>query len=438
MSTVPRSQLARSSVVGSTAVKIGLGKLKTKAKRPFLSHENSEAADQEQLNSEAELLFKAITQLRGTAVKLAQFLGMETELLPERVRKELAKSYHQVPPLNRVLVGKVIENEFGSRPDKLFKCFDPEAIAAASLGQVHQAELDNGTSVAVKIQYPGIHQTIESDFKLLRKIAPQGINLLPKSTRPTKEVLDNAITEVESRLQEETNYLLEAENTQWFANNLQIDGIQVPCVYENYCSNRVITTELLTGVHIDQWLETKPSQAVRNQAAQRLQSLFRNSIIKHGRIHADPNPGNYLFKPDGRVGLIDFGCIKTFSNQFVEHLPSLLASICNGDIDHTLKTYESIGMVISTDLNSDMRDSLAEFTHWIAHPFMTESFDFKENNTYTNQAHELMQRLNSMPTVEKIQEDLIFFERTSYGLFKIFERLEATVDLRTGWNLPAL
>jgi len=438
MSDLPSSQLARSTVVGSTAVKIGLGKLKTKAKRPFLSAADNKAADEDLLDSEADLLFTAITQLRGTAVKLAQFLSMEADLLPERVRNELSKSYHQVPPLNRVLVSKVIEKELGARPEALFKSFDPIAMAAASLGQVHRAELHDGTAVAVKVQYPGIHTTIESDLKLLRKIAPQGMKFLPKHARPPKDVLDHAITEIEARLKEETDYQLEAKNTQWFSENLKIDGIRLPRVFNQFCSDRVITTELLEGLHLEEWLATNPSQSVRNDTAQRLHSLLRETTTVLGRMHADPNPGNYLFNDDGTIGVIDFGCVKDFSDQFVEHLPNLLASICEGDLEHTLKTYDDIGMEFALINDPEIREAMTKFVEWIAHPFMTETFDFKENNDYTAKAHELMQDLSKMPTVEKIQEDFIFFERTSYGLFKLFEQLEATVDLRKGWGLPTL
>ena len=438
MSNLPRTQLARSSVVGSTAVKIGLNKLKTKAKRPFLSDEKSTQVLEQQLDAEAEILFSAISKLRGTAIKLAQFLGMESELLPERVRKELAKSYHQVPPLNRVLVAKVIEQELGERPEILFKSFDHTAMAAASLGQVHRAELHDGTVVAVKVQYPGIHLTIESDLKLIQKLAPSGMKFLPKHAQPTKDVLDNAINEVGARLKEETDYRLEASNTQWFKENLNIDGVFVPKVFNEYCSDRVITTELLSGLHLDDWLANKPSQNERNNAAQRLQSVFRESTINLGRMHADPNPGNYLFQADGAVGLIDFGCVKTFSRQFVENLPPLLQGLCNGDIEQTLNDYKAIGMQLSDKPQVEYEAAFAEFLAWLALPFSTEYFDFKENSDYTNQAHEMMHRLTDMPSYEKIQEDFIFFERNSYGLFKLFERLEASVKMREGWGLSPL
>ena len=236
MSELPSSQIARVGVVGSTAMKLGVGKLKNKAKRPFLSEQRKQDAKHTQHDKDAEVLFKAITKLRGTAVKIAQMLGMETDLLPQSVAQELSKSYHQVPPLNRVLVHKVITKEFGKAADQIFEKFDPVAMAAASLGQVHHAEVDNGRSVAVKVQYPGIHVSIESDLKLLRKLAGGIIRLLPKHRQPNKDVVEKSIDEIGLRLMEETNYQHEADNTRWFKQKLIIDGIDVPEVFDRYLS----------------------------------------------------------------------------------------------------------------------------------------------------------------------------------------------------------
>jgi len=438
MSNIPRTQLARSGVVGSTAVKIGFGKLKNKAKRPFLNNEKQSALESELHNEEAEILFSAVTQLRGTAIKLAQALGMETELLPERVREELAKSYHQVPPLNRVLVSKVIQQELGERPAKLFQSFNAEAIAAASLGQVHSAMHEDGTPLAVKVQYPGIHTTIESDMKLLRKLAPGALKLLPKHIRPTKEILDKSISEVEARLREETDYKLEAKNTRWFGEKLKTEGVVVPKVMDDYCSDRVITTELLDGLHLDDWLEQNPSQSVRNLAAQRIHDQFVESVLSLRSVHADPNPGNYLFQADGTIGLIDFGCVKRFSDKFVDNLPGLLASFCEGDLQKILNQYEAIGMEITVADDFDLEAVLSAFRDWLSEPFLSEVYDFKANADYTCRGSDLMKTLSDMPTLEKIQEDFIFFERTVYGLFKVFERMGATVDMRSGWGLPDL
>jgi len=126
----------------------------------------------------------------------------------------------------------------------------------------------------------------------------------------------------------------------------------------------------------------------------------------------------------------------------VDNLPPLLRSMCEGDIDETLAEYRAIGMELDMEqdmsLDPDQEAALKEFLAWIALPFATETFDFKEHSDYTNKAHEFMHQATEMPVVKKIQEDFIFFERTSYGLFKLFERLEACVNMRDGWDLGEL
>lgn len=434
MTKIPSTQLARAGVVGSTAVKMGMGKLKAKAKRPFLSS-TAQAHDKLQReDAEAELLFKAITQLRGTAVKLAQMLGMESEVLPERVRQELSKSYHQIPPLNRVLVRKVVQQELGKVPEKLFKSFDSSAMAAASLGQVHRAVTNDDEPIAVKVQYPGIHVTIDSDMQLLGTLVSGGTKLIKKDLRPNEEIVKQSLSEIAERLREETDYINEADNTRWFNEHLKMEGVETPAVFDEYSSQRVITTELMAGMHLDEWLATHPSQAQRDRAAQHIYNVYFHSATQLKRLHADPNPGNYLFKENGDIVLIDFGCVKTLSDNFVAHIPSLLHAFYEGNYEKIVGAYSDMGMKITTNSKDDYDTVLRPFGEWISLPFQGEFFDFKENTDYTVKGRNLIQEMAHMPSFETVEEDFIFFDRTIYGLFKIFEQLEAKVACLDPWK----
>lgn len=434
MSKLPSTQLARAGVVGSTAMKLGVGKIKTKVKRPFLSESASQRSEEQREDQEAELLFKAITQLRGTAVKLAQMLGMETEVLPERVRQELSKSYHQVPPLNRVLVRKVIQDELGSTPEDLFKEFDSTALAAASLGQVHRALTWENLDVAVKVQYPGIHVTIDSDMKLLGTLVGGGSKFLSKERRPNEEILRKSLSEIAARLREETDYINEAENTRWFNTKLDIQGVETPAVLDEFCSKRVIVTEYMSGVHLDEWLRTNPTQEERNRAAQHIYDVFFQSAINLKRVHADPNPGNYLFKDNGDIALIDYGCVKVLGERFVRHIPTLLYAFYKGEYEEILNAYEQLGMKIRRDAQEDFDKVLRPFGEWLSLPFQRETFDFKTNNRYTVNGRNLIHEMAHLGSFESVEEDFIFFDRTIYGLFKIFEQLEAEVNFVDHWK----
>ena len=419
-SKVPQSKLARSSIAGATAIKVGVSHLSHRIKRPFLSQEEQKKSKEILDDKNAQLLFKALTQLRGTALKLAQMIGMDQGILPESYRKELEKSFHQVPPLNRVLVRKVMLNELGETPDKIFKNFESEAFAAASLGQVHKAILNDETNVAVKVQYPGIKNAIENDMSMIRGIAHGMSN--------TKIILQS-LDEIKARLMEEVDYRIEAKNTLWFKENVKTEGISIPHVYLEQSSQRVLTTEFISGLHLDDWLATKPSQNVINIAAQRLYNFFDDSTYTLRKLHADPNPGNYLFHQNGDITIIDFGCVRELSKQFIDVFPRLLSAYLNDDPVALFKAYDDIGMTQHQTNDNYYKKILRPFGQWVTLPFKSDYFDFSKHADYTQRGQDLMRNLHDNVAVDRIAEELIFHNRTIYGLYQIFEKMGATVSL---------
>lgn len=424
---IPEGKLLRSGVAGLAVARVGIGELKHKVKRPFLSHEKREE-DKALLNDKnAKILFNALSQLRGTALKLAQMVGMEQGLLPESYTKELKKSFHQVPPLNKVLVRKVFINQFNQSPEKLFAQFESKAFAAASLGQVHKATLkgEKKTEVAVKVQYPGINVSIKSDLAIIRGVA-RGM--------PNTHLILQSLDEVEARLMEEVDYEIEAKNTLWFQQQTNPDGIFIPKVYNELSSQRILTTELIKGAHLDDWLATSPTQTQRNETAQRLYEFFIHSSRKLQCLHADPNPGNYLFYQDGTITVIDFGCIKHLSDTFTDVFPRLLIAYMDDDPDALFLAYKAIGMIFETDdKNALYQEVLRPFGQWITLPFKTDSFDFKKNADYTQRGKKVMRHLHDFINVDNVAVEFIFHNRTLYGLLQIFEHMGATVRLRHHW-----
>jgi predicted unusual protein kinase regulating ubiquinone biosynthesis (AarF/ABC1/UbiB family) len=421
---VPEGKLARAKVAGTAAVKLGIGQLGHRVKRPFLSETDRKEARAALDDKNASLLFDALSQLRGTALKAAQMLSLEVELLPEAYRRELEKSCHQVPPLNRVLVRKALVEEFGQPPEALFARFDAEAFAAASLGQVHAATLHDGTPVAVKIQYPGIHVAIDSDMALIRQFA-RGL--------PNSRVVLQSLAEIHARLREEVDYRQEADNTLWFKRHLLLDGVEVPAPVPDRCGIRVLTTRLAGGLHLDAWLATNPDQSARDRAGQRLYDVFVHSALKLRRLHADPNPGNYLFQPDGSVAVIDFGCVKTMSERFAQVLPHVLMAYRDDDPDALFRAYRELGMTYRKDGARLYEEVLRPFGRWLVEPLQDEHFDFGRHSDYTSRGQEFIQQLGKLSGLERLADEFIFFDRTIYGLCKLFERMGARVRIRHHW-----
>lgn len=423
-SKIPKGKLARGSIAGITAAKLGAGHLKHKVKRPFLSAKQHQKNTHKLNDESADILFKALTKLRGTALKIAQMIGMEQGLLPDAYLQELEKSFYRVPPLNRVLVRKLIMNAFNKSPEKLFAQFEPQAFAAASLGQVHRATHSNGDKLAVKVQYPGIGVSIESDLAIMRTLA-RGL--------PDTRLLLRSLQEIESRLKEEVDYCMEARNTQWFRQNVTLSGINIPLVYPELSSQHVLTTEYFQGYHLHDWLATQPSRATRNKAAQLLYDFFVHTSQDLRHLHADPNPGNYLFHEDGSVSVLDFGCTRKLSEQSTAVFPDLLRAYINDDAEALFSAYKNLGMSIEP-FNAELYQRVLQpFGQWLALPFKTDSFDFGKHATYSQQGKAVIQNLNSAFKADDINQEFIFHNRTIYGLVKIFERMGATVRLRHHW-----
>jgi predicted unusual protein kinase regulating ubiquinone biosynthesis (AarF/ABC1/UbiB family) len=242
-------------------------------------------------------------ELKGAAMKLGQLLSLQGQALPEDVVRELAQLQMRAPPMHPSLARAQFKGSLGAYPEELFREFEPEAFAAASLGQVHRAVTREGARVAVKIQYPSIRLAIENDFKLLSSA------LLPG--RMTGHFPKALVDELRRGILEETDYCHEAANLELFRRSLSgLSYLTIPAVYPELSSDRVLTMSFVEGESFDEFLRRKPSAALRDLVGRRLLEIYYAQMQRLKAVHADHHPGNYLFQPDGRIGLVDFGCVK--------------------------------------------------------------------------------------------------------------------------------
>jgi len=249
--------------------------------------------------------------LKGAAMKVGQLLSMQNGAFPEEALRELAALQMHAPGMHATMARAQFKASMGKFPEDVFREFDPEPFAAASLGQVHRALTRKGEKVAVKIQYPAIRSAIENDFKVFRSatFAPQLTGHLPTA----------AIDEVQRGIMEETDYENEAKNLTYFRKALEdIEWLTIPRVHEELSSDRTLTMSFVEGRTLGNFLETKPSQQLRDLVGARVLELFEIQATHLKALHADPHPGNYLFQPDGSIGLIDFGCVKRFDLDWME------------------------------------------------------------------------------------------------------------------------
>ena len=420
---IPKSGLSRAGVVGATAARVAFNQIGHKIKRPFLSDSQKTLSKEDLDNENAKLIFDALSKLRGTAMKLGQLLGMEMDIIPPAYQKELEKSFYRVPPLNRTLVRKVFINEFNKPPEEIFAEFDGNAFAAASLGQVHHATLKNGDKVAVKVQYPGVGDAMRSDLKMMRQIG---------ATLPQTSSFSPALLEIEKRLTEELDYNSEAKNTNWFRESNRLGFVKIPYVYDEFSTGKILTTSIINGDHLNTWLDKNPSQELRNKTAQNLYDFFVESVRNTMRLHADPNPGNFLLGDDGNIGVIDFGCIKNLKPEFANLFPDLLKMQLAGKKEDIIAAYVALG-VPAENINDDLYENFIKpFGDWSVMPIKKPEYNFA-TEFHSKTGAEFMRQLPRQTAFVNIAEDFALFNRTIYGLCKIFERMDAEIECQNRW-----
>ncbi len=425
---LPTGRVGRALSGGRTAAKVGRQMLTYYAKRPFLTEDGRRLARQRAAQNGAQTLFQGLSLLRGTALKMAQQLSLEMDLLPEDACRELAKAYHQVPPINRALARKVVHDALGRSPETAFHLFELDAFAAASLGQVHYAEGAGKQPLAVKIQYPGIAKTIESDVSLLRHMLRpmvQSDHLIP------------TLNEIADRLREETDYLLEAEHLQYFADHLDLPGVTIPQVFPHLSARTVLCTSLMPGKPLDVWLKGNPDQAQKDHVAQTLNELVIKGLYELNVIHADPNPGNFIIAKNGSVGLVDFGCIKRLDPNFVGKYRRLARSAAHCREAMHFEQIIAMGFISPNAKGPDL-EAIKRITNeagrWFGRLFEADYFDFGANPNFMAEGKAVMRQYHHLRRHLSFDPEFIFLDRTRYGLWRIFEMMGARVRFRNAYE----
>jgi predicted unusual protein kinase regulating ubiquinone biosynthesis (AarF/ABC1/UbiB family) len=269
----------------------------------------------------AEDVATTLGAMKGVLMKIGQMASYIDDGLSPAVRRTLSRLQDSVPPMSAELAAGVIREELGLPPDEAFARWDPQPIAAASIGQVHRAITHDGRAVAVKVQYPGIAETIAADLgnvALLRRML--------RITAPAQDV-DALIGELRDRVLEELDYRREAENQRLVA--AYYDGhptICVPKIIDELSTRRVVTSELADGARFAELAEW--SQPERDLAAETIYRFTFRSLYDLHAFNGDPHPGNYLFHGGGRVTFLDFGLVKHFSAEELRPLVDMVRYLC--------------------------------------------------------------------------------------------------------------
>ena len=420
---IPTSKIQRATKLVQTGAKVGVNYLKYYGEKMVNSELNRDKLNE----NNAEDIYDGLKSLKGSALKVAQMLSMDKSFLPQAYVEKFSLSQFSVPPLSAPLVLKTFKNNFGKSPYEIFDEFNANSVNAASIGQVHKAK-KNGKVLAVKIQYPGVANSISSDLALVKPIAIRMFNLQGKDS-------DKYFKEVEDKLIEETNYLLELNQSQEVVKACQkIENLLFPLYYPEYSSERIITMDWMTGVHLSEFTAVNNNSEIANKLGQALWDFYMYQIHVLKKVHADPHPGNFLVNDNNQLIALDFGCMKKIPNDF--YVPYF--ELIDKNIINNPKLFKEKLFELEILRSDDSKEEVEYFTtvffdlmYLFTLPFQEENFDFSDPEFFGNIA-KLGERFAKDTNIRKMNgnrgsKHFIYMNRTFFGLYNLMFDLKASI-----------
>ena len=421
--SIPSTKVQRASKFVRTGVKIGRNYIKHYAKKAVNPQLDKEALHRDN----AEDVYETLSELKGSALKVAQMMSMDRNLLPDAYADKFQMAQYAAPPLSYPLVAKTFRRDFGKSPSQIFDTFGKQAVNAASIGQVHQAELGE-KKFAVKVQYPGVAESVSSDLKLVK---PFAINILRLNEQDVKHYMN----EVETMLLSETDYELELKRSvEISAACVHLENLRFPHYYPEYSSRKILTMQWMEGKHLDQFLATNPSQEVRNKIGQAMWNFYHFQMHMLKAVHADPHPGNFVIHPDNTLGVIDFGCVKEIPEDFYQLYFQMLDKSILKEEKKLMKLLYQLGFLYPDDKSAEKElffTVFKEMTSLLVRPFYTDTFDFG-NDSYFNEIYAFSEKTSKMKELKNNKrprgaKDSLYLNRTYFGLYSILNRLRANI-----------
>jgi ubiquinone biosynthesis protein len=330
----------------------------------------------------AERLRYVLIDLGPTFIKLGQLLSTRPDLLPADLIREMNKLQDTVPPFPSEVAVATIEQELGLPVEKIFRQFAMTPLAAASLGQVHAAVLHSGKNVVVKVQRPDIVTVINTDLEIINELAALAQQ---RAIFPPKYDLVGLAREFSVTMLEELNYTQEASNAERFRRNFAGNPrVYIPIVYHDYSSSRVLTTERLYGIKINDVAALDAAKVNRKRLARHSLQLIIEEVFQHGFFHGDPHPGNFFALRGEVVGAIDFGQVGILDRDTTRNLLLLLIGLTNYDSEGVIRALLRLGVISRQNLTSALRHDINRFiSRYVDRPLQEISFREMGNELFS-------------------------------------------------------
>ncbi len=423
--TIQSAPVSRMATLAGTGAKVGWNYLKHYGRRMVSGDVGRESLDEKN----AGAVYQAFSELKGGPLKLAQMLSMDQNLLPAAYSRQFSQSLHSASPLSYPLVARTFRREFGREPHEIFDRFSREALHGASIGQVHRAEKD-GRVFAVKVQYPGVAESLRSDLWVVKPFALQVLGLRESDVAVYFQ-------EVETRLLEETDYRMELRRAQEISATCRdIPGIAFAEYFPDFSSGKILTMEWIDGPTLDVFADGPAGQNERDRAGQALWDFYHRQVHEMRVFHADPHPGNFVIVDD-RVFVLDFGCTKTIGEEFYRKQFRFVDPGLLDDPVALVDALNAMNVLLPGDSEATRKQVIASCQRWLellARPFHAGTFDFGDPG-FLREIYELGEDSRKDATLRGLRgrrgsPDTIYVNRTFFGLYNLLSRLRARVEVR--------
>lgn len=419
---IPTGKLKRSGKLLKTGMKVGGNYIKYYGDKLWSDNPQAKAKLDQKNASD---IYNRLQELKGPVLKVAQMLSMEKNIMPKAFTDQFALSQFSVPPLSYALVRKTFRKSLGKNPEDIFDAFSNNAIHAASIGQVHKAQLKD-KAFAVKVQYPGVKDSISNDLRMVKPIAHRMFNI-------QKEGAKQYFAEVEQKLIEETDYIFELKQSQEFVKDCApLSFIRFPQYYPQFSGDKIITMDWMEGVHFSEFIAQNPSQKVRNQLGQDLWDFYMYQLHVLQKLHADPHPGNFLISNDHQLMVIDFGCVKTIPNSFYRPYLEITRQDTLNNSEKLEKRLEELEFLNAQDTKTERQffiELLTEILALLTRPLRSITFDFTDEQ-YFQEIANLGQRYTKLSRLKNLRinrgsKHFIYVNRSLFGLYNMMNALGA-------------